>query len=160
MPHPTPKKGHSGPQFAHVYCGQTAGWIKTPVSTEVGLGPGDIAFDGDRALRTERGTAPPHFGPCLLRPNGRPSQLLHAELLFIKCHQSSNQLKLSLFSCPSTHKQMLKPTGLRCYIIYLRPRSVSVQVCRYYGLVDVITADACTCFPGPGTGLTRLKRVW
>jgi len=49
-------------------------------------------------------------------------------------------------------------TGLHCYIC-LRPRSVSVQVCRYYGLVDVITVDACTCFPDPGTDLTPLKRV-
>jgi len=28
------------PQFsAHVYCGQTAGWIKTALGMEVGLGP-------------------------------------------------------------------------------------------------------------------------
>ena len=33
-------KGHS-PQFSvHVYCGQTAGWVKTPLGTEVDLGPG------------------------------------------------------------------------------------------------------------------------
>ena len=28
----------------HVYCGQTAGWIKMALGTEVGLGPGDIEF--------------------------------------------------------------------------------------------------------------------
>ena len=28
---------------------QTAGWIKMPLGTEVGLGPGDIVFDGDPA---------------------------------------------------------------------------------------------------------------
>jgi len=29
------------PQFlAHVYCGRTAGWMKTPLGTEVDLGPG------------------------------------------------------------------------------------------------------------------------
>jgi len=34
-----PKKGHS-PQFSeHVYCGQTAGWIKMPRGTKVRLGP-------------------------------------------------------------------------------------------------------------------------
>ena len=38
-PAPTPLKGHN-PQFsAHVYCGQTAGWIKMALGTEVGLGP-------------------------------------------------------------------------------------------------------------------------
>jgi len=58
-----------------VYCGQTAGWIKMPLGTEVGLGPGVIVLDGDPA--PQRGTAPaPIFGPCLLWPNGRPSQLL------------------------------------------------------------------------------------
>jgi len=42
-----PPKGHS-PQFsAHVRCGQTAGWIKVPLGTEVSLGPGDIVLDGD-----------------------------------------------------------------------------------------------------------------
>jgi len=44
-----------------VYCGQTDGWIKRPLGTEVGLGPGDIALDGDTAPPTERGTAAPHF---------------------------------------------------------------------------------------------------
>jgi len=35
------KKGHS-PQFsAHVYCGQTAVWIKMPLSTKVAVGPGE-----------------------------------------------------------------------------------------------------------------------
>jgi len=37
-----PKRGRS-PQFsAHVYCGQTAAWIKMPLGTEIGLGPDDI----------------------------------------------------------------------------------------------------------------------
>jgi len=46
-----PKSGTSAPlQFsAHVYCGQTAGWIKMPVGVEVGLGPGHIVLDGDAA---------------------------------------------------------------------------------------------------------------
>jgi len=37
---PSPKRGRS-PQFsAHVYYGQTAGWIKMALGIEVGLGPG------------------------------------------------------------------------------------------------------------------------
>jgi len=52
-----PPKGH----MAHVCCGQTAGWMKIPFGTEVGLGPGDIVLNGDSAP-LERGTAPlPHF---------------------------------------------------------------------------------------------------
>ena len=46
---PNSPKGHS-PQFsAHVCCGQTDGWIKMPLGTEVGLGPGHIVLDGDPA---------------------------------------------------------------------------------------------------------------
>jgi len=43
---PAPK-GAQPPFTAHVCCGQTAGWIKMPVGTEVGLGPGDIVLDRD-----------------------------------------------------------------------------------------------------------------
>ena len=48
-----------------VYCGQTVGWIKVPLGTEVGLGPGHIVLDGDSAPPTERGTAAPTFRPML-----------------------------------------------------------------------------------------------
>jgi len=40
------------------YCGQTAGWMKTPVGTEVDLRAGHIVLDGFPALR-KRGTASP-----------------------------------------------------------------------------------------------------
>ena len=39
-----PPKGHKF--SAHVCCGQTAQWIKMPLGTEVGLGPGHIVLDG------------------------------------------------------------------------------------------------------------------
>jgi len=49
-PPPTQKEGQSPPQFsAHVCCGQTAGWIKLPLGTEVGLGTDHIVLDGDPA---------------------------------------------------------------------------------------------------------------
>jgi len=45
---PLPRNGTAIPHFApHVYCGQTAGWIKMPLGTEVGLGPGPIVLDGE-----------------------------------------------------------------------------------------------------------------
>ena len=31
---------------AHVYCGQMAGWMKTPLGTKIDLGPGHIVLDG------------------------------------------------------------------------------------------------------------------
>jgi len=38
---PLPKTGGQRSQvLAHVYCAQTAGWIKMPLGMEVGLGPG------------------------------------------------------------------------------------------------------------------------
>jgi len=59
-----PQRGTAAPQFsAHVYCGQTAAWIKMPLGTKVGLGLVDIVLDGDPAPPTERGTAAPTFRP-------------------------------------------------------------------------------------------------
>ena len=46
MPHP-------------VYCGQTAGWIKIALGTEVGLGPGHIVLDRDPAALCKKGAEPP-----------------------------------------------------------------------------------------------------
>ena len=68
------KRGHSAHLSAHVHCGQTVGRIKMPVSTKVGLGPGHIVLDEDPA--PPKGAQTPIFSPCLLWPNGRPSQLL------------------------------------------------------------------------------------
>jgi len=44
-----PKRWHNTHFSAHVYCGQTAEWIKMPLGREVDLGPGDIVLDGDPA---------------------------------------------------------------------------------------------------------------
>ena len=42
-----------------MYCGQTAGWIKMPLSTEVSLGPVDIVLHMGLQLPLRRGTAAP-----------------------------------------------------------------------------------------------------
>jgi len=47
-----------------------------PLGREVGLGHGHIVLDGDPSTPPPKGHSPPTFGPCLLWPNGRPSQLL------------------------------------------------------------------------------------
>jgi len=74
--------------FGHVCCSQTAEWIKMPlgtlgrltdvvvVGTEVDLGPGQVVLDGAHSFPRKRAQQPRPFGPCLLWPNGRPSQLL------------------------------------------------------------------------------------
>ena len=66
---PSPKRGHS-PQFsAHVYCAQTAGWIKMPLGMETRPRP-DCARWGPSSPATKKGAQPPIFDPCLLCPNG------------------------------------------------------------------------------------------
>ena len=35
-------QGHNPHFSVHVYCGKTAGWMKTPLSTVVDLGPGTL----------------------------------------------------------------------------------------------------------------------
>jgi len=63
---PAPPKGAQPPPqiSAHGYCGETAGWIKMPLGTEVGLGPGEIVLDGDPAPPHGNGhSSPPFFGP-------------------------------------------------------------------------------------------------
>ena len=54
--------------FAH--CGKTVGQIKMKLGMQVGLGPGQIALDGDPAPPLPKGHSPPIFGPYLLRLNG------------------------------------------------------------------------------------------
>ena len=44
---PPPKGAQQPPLFGHVYCGQTAGWIKMSLGREVGLGPDHIVIDWD-----------------------------------------------------------------------------------------------------------------
>ena len=67
-----PRKG--APKFsAHLYCGQTAGWMKIPLGMEVRLSPGDFVLDGNPAHPPplKKGAGPPQiFGPSLLWPNG------------------------------------------------------------------------------------------
>ena len=38
-----------------MYCGQTTGWIKIPLGTEVGLGPGDSVLEGTQLLPHGKG---------------------------------------------------------------------------------------------------------
>ena len=59
-----PEKGSpTTTQFlAYVYCGQMAGWMKTPLDTEVNLGPGHIVQDGVPAP-AKGAQKPPSFRP-------------------------------------------------------------------------------------------------
>jgi len=57
----------SSPHFsAYAYYGQTVGWIRTPLDTEVSLGPDDIVLDRDPATPWKGAQQPlPLFGPLI-----------------------------------------------------------------------------------------------
>jgi len=80
-PAPLPKRGGQTPKFSdHVYCGQTAGWMKLVPGMEVGLSPGDFVLDGDPVPFPQNGAEPPpqfsaHFycgqtAACIKMPLG------------------------------------------------------------------------------------------
>jgi len=75
LPH---EKGQAPPTFqpmSMTYCGQTAGWIRIPFDTEVGLGPGDIVLDGYPAGpqgKEHSSHPPPTFRPMFM-PRSRIS---------------------------------------------------------------------------------------
>jgi len=80
---PPPKRGTALQFSVHVYCDQTAGWMKAPLGTEVDLGPGHIvSHEEPAALPRKEHSSPPLFGPCLLWPRSPISAT--AELLFYK----------------------------------------------------------------------------
>jgi len=91
-----PERG-TAPSFrsAHAYCGQTAGWMKTPLGI-ADLGRGHIVLDGDPALPRERGTATPHLFAHVYCGHGRPSQtqlLLSFRLVCLNTNNFRQQLK-------------------------------------------------------------------
>jgi len=69
--------GFLSPQLlAHVYCGQTAGWIKMALGVEVGLSPGYFVLDRTQIFCSKRGGAPSH------RPMSIAAKWLHV----LRCH--------------------------------------------------------------------------
>ena len=70
---PLTKGGTAAPPhfLAHVYCGQTAGWIKMPLGMEVGLGPDHIVRW--RSSFPQKGAQPP-------RPDFWPMSVVAKEL--------------------------------------------------------------------------------
>jgi len=86
-----------------------------PLGTEVDLGPEDIVLDGDPAPK--KGARPPIFGPYLLWPNGRPSQLLLSSCFtyinFFADRPDRSSMCYSLYF-----------TGNICFIIALRKGEV------------------------------------
>jgi len=80
-----PKRGTALHKFsADVYCGQTLGWIKMPHAHWYEGRPRPRRHCvrwGPTLAAPPKGARPPIFIPCLLWPNGRPSQLLLSSCL-------------------------------------------------------------------------------
>ena len=76
-----PERG-TAPRFSvHVYCGQKAAWMNTPLGTEVDLGPGHIVLDVDPAFPSKGTQQPlPLLGRCPLWARSPISAI--AELLY------------------------------------------------------------------------------
>jgi len=79
-------KGHSSPPpqlFGLCFFGQTVGWIRIPLHNEVGLGPGEILFDGTQLPRPGKGAQQhPTFRPMCVMAKWSPISAT-AELLFM-----------------------------------------------------------------------------
>ena len=88
---PTTEGTSATSQFlAHVSCGQTAGWMKTPLGMEVDLSPGHFVLDGFPAV-CERGTAAPLHSAHAYCVHGRPSQLLLSSCRnYLKAYSTGN----------------------------------------------------------------------
>jgi len=67
-----PLKGAQPPVFGPVYCGQTSRWTKTPLATEVDLGPVHIVLDPAPPVK---GAQHSLFAAHVYCGHGRPSQL-------------------------------------------------------------------------------------
>ena len=118
-PSSTPRGRAPSLQFsAHVCCGQTAGWIKTPLGTKVGLGPGHVCYMGMQLPR-HKGHSPPIFGPCLVWPNGRPSQLYCWALVFVTaCGPNDVNYNVSCYNS-DVHESILSRESKRGLLSHL-----------------------------------------
>ena len=84
----------SPPKFsAHVYCSQTAGWIKMVLGMEVGLSPGDFVLDGD----------PPKFSANVYYSYCYFVRTLHRRKALLACSSSSSSLVFYAFYLSLIH---------------------------------------------------------
>jgi len=82
-----------------VYCGQTVGWVKMPLGTQVGLSPGHSVLDGDPAPPMERVTAAPKYCSGLRAQARQPVSVNCSPCLLWRSSCPSHQLLSSCRCC-------------------------------------------------------------
>ena len=89
------------PNFRPMHCDQTAGWIKMPLGTEVGLGPGIIVVDGDPDPSENWGLlyVPPKRAAHTAAPNFRPMSIVTKQLDGSRCHLVRRQASAEATLC-------------------------------------------------------------
>jgi len=109
------------------------GWIKMALGTEVGLGPGDIALDGNPAPPTETGTASPTFRPMSIMAKQSPISATAELLLLLKSCFSWPTVEFSQFF---SEMKWLKHSRLILY--YIKPAALSKHPISYSMLASSI----------------------
>ena len=71
-----------------VYCGQTVGWSKMSLGTEVGLGPGNIVLDGDPTSPRKWAHQPLAFRPMSIVAKRSPISTTAELLLYVLSSES------------------------------------------------------------------------
>jgi len=102
---PSSPKWSTAPQFSvHVCWGQTAGWIKMPLGSEIDLGSGHIVLNGYTQLppSTKGAQQPPSFRPMSIvakrSPISATAELLSG-LLLTPLYTGCQYQELSGFHC-------------------------------------------------------------
>ena len=126
---PPEKRTHHPTQFlAHVCCGQTAGWMKTALGTEVDLSPGHVVLDGDPdpPRKGAQQPPPPLFGGCLLWPQllisatAKLLSLLWERVTWLKIKQSLDyertRSRIMHIVCFSAHQSSLSSQYSTCCV--------------------------------------------
>ena len=127
----------SPPEKRHILflaCGQTAGWMKTPLGTVADLGPGYIVLDGSQLSAIGAQQAPPLFGPCLLWPRLPISATAE---LFLTCHGVNDDIQPHILnsSCQGagTDSRFGKGLGWSCRRLPYRASSRGKSRKRIWG---------------------------
>ena len=141
-PRPLSKRGaEPTTKFSvHVYCGQTAGWMKVVLGMEVGLSPGDLVLDGHPVPFPQKGAEPPSpiFGPLLLWPNG----LMHQNASWYGCWPQPRELCVRWRPSPPFQTKGAEPSP------NLRPISIvpkQLDASRCHSVWKYASAQASLC---------------